>query len=36
VRLVEEAGFTSVECFGGWNREELTRETRLVLLANVS
>ena len=33
VRLVEEAGFTAVECFGGWGREELSRETRLVLVA---
>ncbi len=33
VRLVEEAGFTAVECFGGWDREELSRETRLILVA---
>jgi SAM-dependent methyltransferase len=33
VRLVEEAGFTAVECFGGFDREELSRETRLVLVA---
>jgi hypothetical protein len=36
VRLVEEAGFTAVECFGGWEREPLSRETRLILLAKVS
>jgi ubiquinone/menaquinone biosynthesis C-methylase UbiE len=35
VRLVEEAGFTAVECYGGWDREELSRETRLVLVARV-
>ena len=35
VRLVEEAGFTAVECFGGWEREELSRETRLILVARV-
>ena len=33
VRQLEGAGFTSVECFGGWEREELSRETRLVLVA---
>ncbi len=36
VRLVEEAGFTAVECYGGWDREGLSRETRLVLVARVS
>ena len=35
VRLVEEAGFTIAECYGGWDREELSRETRLVLVARV-
>jgi SAM-dependent methyltransferase len=35
VRLVEEAGFAAVECFGGWEREPLSRETRLVLVARV-
>lgn len=35
VRLLEGAGFSSVECYGGWERNELTRETRLVLLAKV-
>jgi ubiquinone/menaquinone biosynthesis C-methylase UbiE len=34
-RLVEDAGFAGVECFGGWNREELSRETRLILVAKV-
>ena len=33
VRLVEEAGFAGVECFGGLAREELVREARLVVLA---
>jgi ubiquinone/menaquinone biosynthesis C-methylase UbiE len=36
VRLVEEAGFTAVECFGGWEREPFSRETRLVLAAKAS
>ena len=34
-RLVEDAGFVSVECFGGWEREPLSRETRLILVARV-
>jgi ubiquinone/menaquinone biosynthesis C-methylase UbiE len=33
VRLVEEAGFTNVECFGGWKREELSVSTRLIVMA---
>jgi ubiquinone/menaquinone biosynthesis C-methylase UbiE len=33
VRLVEEAGFVDAECYGGWQREELSRETRLILVA---
>jgi ubiquinone/menaquinone biosynthesis C-methylase UbiE len=33
VRLVEEAGFTGIECYGGPEGEELTIATRLVLLA---
>ena len=33
-RLVREAGFAEVECFGGWEREPLTADTRLVLLAH--
>jgi ubiquinone/menaquinone biosynthesis C-methylase UbiE len=33
VRLVEEAGFNGIECYGGPEREELRIETRLVLLA---
>ena len=33
VQLVEEAGFTGVECYGGPAGEELTIDTRLVLLA---
>jgi SAM-dependent methyltransferase len=33
VRLVEEAGFTGIECYGGPEGEELRIETRLVLLA---
>ena len=33
VRLVEEDfGFGSVECLGGWEREPLSRETRLILV----
>jgi ubiquinone/menaquinone biosynthesis C-methylase UbiE len=35
VRLVEEAGFSDVECFGGWDSRPLSRETRLVLVARV-
>jgi hypothetical protein len=33
VRLVEEAGFGGIECYGGAEGEELRIETRLVLLA---
>lgn len=33
VRLVEEAGFTGIECYGGPEGEELRIETRLVLVA---
>ena len=33
VRLVEEVGFTRIECYGGAEGEELTLETRLVVLA---
>jgi SAM-dependent methyltransferase len=33
VRLVEEAGFGGIECYGGPEGEELRIETRLVLLA---
>ncbi|HEY2940681.1 MAG TPA: class I SAM-dependent methyltransferase [Gaiellaceae bacterium] len=32
-RLVEGAGFVEVECFGGLDREPLSHETRLVVLA---
>jgi SAM-dependent methyltransferase len=32
-RLVEGAGFAGVECFGGLDREPLSEQTRLVLLA---
>ena len=32
-RLVSGAGFDQVECFGGFEREPLSRETRLVVLA---
>jgi ubiquinone/menaquinone biosynthesis C-methylase UbiE len=32
-RLVAEAGFAQVECFGGLEREPLSRDTRLVVLA---
>lgn len=35
IRLLEEAGFADIECFGGWAREEVSRETRLVLVARV-
>lgn len=35
VRLLDEAGFSRVECYGGWEREELSRATRLVLVARV-
>ena len=33
VRLVSGAGFDQVECFGGFDREQLSRDTRLVVLA---
>ena len=33
VRLLEAAGFEHVECFGGFEREPLSRETRLIVLA---
>ena len=36
VRLVEDAGFVDVDCFGGWDQRALSRETRLVLLAKVA
>jgi SAM-dependent methyltransferase len=32
-RLVEGAGFARIECFGGLEREPLSQDTRLVLLA---
>lgn len=32
-RLVAAAGFAAIECYGGLEREELSIETRLVLLA---
>ena len=32
-RMVEQAGFTAIECFGGLGREPLSQQTRLVLLA---
>jgi ubiquinone/menaquinone biosynthesis C-methylase UbiE len=35
VRMLEAAGFTAVECFGGWDREPLSRETRLIVVARV-
>ena len=33
VRLLAEASFTGIECYGGLEREELEVETRLVILA---
>jgi SAM-dependent methyltransferase len=33
VRLLEAAGFGCVECFGGFAREPLSRDTRLVVVA---
>jgi ubiquinone/menaquinone biosynthesis C-methylase UbiE len=33
VRLVTDAGFAQAECFGGFGREPLSRDTRLVTLA---
>jgi SAM-dependent methyltransferase len=33
VRLLEAAGFGRVECFGGFAREPLSRDTRLVVVA---
>jgi ubiquinone/menaquinone biosynthesis C-methylase UbiE len=33
VRLVAGAGFTAIECFGGFDRKELSTATRLVVLA---
>ena len=35
VRLVKEVGFADVDCFGGWDRQPLSRETRLVLVAKL-
>lgn len=35
IQLLEQAGFTSVEAYGGLEREELSQRTRLVLLARV-
>ncbi len=34
VRLLEEAGFARVECYGGLEREELSQRTRLVVLVH--
>ena len=31
--LLRDAGFASIEVFGGWEREELTSDTRLWILA---
>ena len=36
VRLVQEAGFAAVECYGGWERQGLSRDTRLILVAKAS
>jgi SAM-dependent methyltransferase len=36
VRLVADAGFGAVECFGGFDREPVSRDTRLVVLARLS
>jgi ubiquinone/menaquinone biosynthesis C-methylase UbiE len=33
VEMTRAAGFTEIECYGGFAREELTTETRLVVLA---
>jgi SAM-dependent methyltransferase len=33
VRLIDDVGFDLVECFGGFGREPLSRDTRLVVLA---
>jgi SAM-dependent methyltransferase len=35
VRLVADAGFADVQCFGGFEREPVSRDTRLVILAHV-
>jgi ubiquinone/menaquinone biosynthesis C-methylase UbiE len=35
VRLVRESGFAEIEVFGGFDREPLSRETRLILAARV-
>jgi ubiquinone/menaquinone biosynthesis C-methylase UbiE len=34
--LLREAGFVEVECFGGFDRGEFSRETRLIMLARRS
>jgi ubiquinone/menaquinone biosynthesis C-methylase UbiE len=34
VEMVRAAGFENVECYGGWEHEELTLDSRLVLLAS--
>jgi SAM-dependent methyltransferase len=36
VRLVADAGFGAVDCFGGFDREPVSRDTRLVILARLS
>lgn len=33
VNLVAEAGFAQIECFGGWDGDPLSRQTRLVIRA---
>jgi ubiquinone/menaquinone biosynthesis C-methylase UbiE len=33
VRIVEDAGFGGVECYGGWENQGLSRDTRLILVA---
>jgi ubiquinone/menaquinone biosynthesis C-methylase UbiE len=35
-RLVSDAGFATVECFGGFGREPLSRDTRLIVRAGLA
>jgi ubiquinone/menaquinone biosynthesis C-methylase UbiE len=34
VEMAREAGFTNVDCYGGWEKEALTLDARLVLVAS--
>jgi len=34
VEMAREAGFDTVDCYGGYEQEELTLDSRLVMLAS--